>query len=107
VSDIIEATTRAVATPNAIGEIINIGNDQTEISIANFAKLIVEQCEATDRVEMQYVPHEVLFGEFHEVERRVPDITKARRLLGFSPKIDLRTGLMKTIDWHRSLRKAM
>lgn len=105
VSDIVDATIKAVETPEAIGEIINIGNDQTEISIANLAKLILDQCDASDRIEVQYVPHEALFGEFHEVERRVPDITKARKLLGFAPKIDLRTGLTKTIDWHRSLRE--
>jgi UDP-glucose 4-epimerase len=103
VSDIVEATAKAIQTPSAVGEIINVGNDQTEISIKDLAKLIMNQTGTNGRTEIQYVPHETLFGEYHEVEKRVPDITKARKLLGFVPKVDLKTGLTKTIEWHKSL----
>lgn len=105
VSDIVDATIRAIETPRALGEIINVGNDQTEISITNLAKLISELCGANQGVEMQYIPHQTLFGEYHEVERRIPDISKAKKILGLVPKVDLKTGLIRTIDWHRSLRR--
>ena len=37
------------------------------------------------------------------MRRRVPDIQKARELLGFDPKVDLVEGLKKTIEWQSSL----
>ena len=34
-------------------------------------------------------------------QRRLPDITRAKTLLGWEPRVDLQTGLRKTIDWYR------
>ena len=36
-----------------------------------------------------------------DVELRIPDVEKARRLLGFEPKVDLEEGLKQTVDWYR------
>ena len=44
--------------------------------------------------------------DFPDVALRVPDIKKAERLLGFTPKVDLRAGLLKTIEWYRGNLKS-
>ena len=107
VSDVVDGSVLALKHEEANGHIINIGNNETEISIINLARMIAGLCGASSRVQMEYIPHERLFGEYHEIERRVPDISKARNLLAFSPKVDLTTGLTRTIAWHRSLRTAL
>jgi len=40
---------------------------------------------------------------FPDVELRIPDIGKARKLLGFSPRVELEDGLGRTIEWYRTL----
>ena len=39
-----------------------------------------------------------------DVELRIPDIGKARELLGFEPSVDLEEGLLRTIEWYRARR---
>ena len=53
-----------------------------------------------------YIPYET-FGTYEDVKRRVPDVRKARSLLGFEPKVDLDHGLKKTIQWQVQRRRAL
>jgi dTDP-glucose 4,6-dehydratase len=39
--------------------------------------------------------------KYEEISNRIPDITKAQKLLGFEPKINLKEGLAKTINWQK------
>ena len=56
--------------------------------------------------KIKYVPYET-FGKYEDVRRRVPDITRARTLLGFEPTLDLEEGLPRTIAWQISRRNAL
>jgi dTDP-glucose 4,6-dehydratase len=38
-----------------------------------------------------------------DVELRIPSITKAQKLLGFNPMVDLEMGLLRTIEWYKSI----
>ena len=51
-----------------------------------------------------FVPYETLPGKYQDVRHRVPDITKAKALLGFEAQISLEDGLRRTLDWHREGR---
>jgi nucleoside-diphosphate-sugar epimerase len=44
-------------------------------------------------------------GNYQDVRHRVPDLSKAKRLLGFEPRVSLEDGLALTLEWHRMLRE--
>ena len=100
VSDAIEATVRAGLNPEADGHAINIGSE-AETSVLEFAKLMLELYGA-DRSKIKLVSQEQVYGpSYEDIPRRVPDATKMRTLLGCTPKVSLREGLARTIQWFR------
>jgi UDP-glucuronate decarboxylase len=94
VQDAVEGTLLAASQKKAIGEVFNIGNPKTAITIASLAELIVRL--AGSKSKIHYVPK-----DFADVELRIPDITHAKKVLGFSPKIDLEEGIKRTIKWFK------
>jgi len=95
VEDTIRATVRASEVKSVIGEVLNIGS-QEEVSINQLAFRIAELMGK--KPEKFAVHKEALEGD---VRRRLPDLSKAKRLLGFRPRVSLEEGLKKTIDWFR------
>jgi dTDP-glucose 4,6-dehydratase len=92
VSDLVEGIRRLMEVD--YHEPVNIGNPQekTVLELANIIKdLTGVSCE---------LKHEPLPKD--DPQRRLPDITKAKKLLNWNPQVDLHTGLKKTIDWYRS-----
>ena len=98
VSDTIEGIRLAVESPEAIGQVINIGSE-LEINILSLAEKIIEMTGSKSTIEL--IPYEQIGGNYEDVRHRVPDIAKARALLGFEPQVSLHEGLKKTIGWHR------
>jgi dTDP-glucose 4,6-dehydratase len=73
---------------------VNIGT-QFEMSILDFAKMIIELAESKSEIQ---------FKEFvteDDPKTRRPDTTKAESILGWKPQVELRDGMMKTIDYFR------
>ncbi|MBI3273418.1 MAG: GDP-mannose 4,6-dehydratase [Planctomycetes bacterium] len=99
VSDHVDGTIRCLETESGVNQVYNIGNTR-EITILELARMIWRMVRA-DEPRIELVPYE-RFGKYEDVLRRLPDITKARRMLGFEPKVALEEGLAKTIAWHRS-----
>ena len=98
VSDHVAGIVAAVESDRANNLVVNIGSEE-EISIRDLAVMIwrlVHGEESEPRVEL--IPYES-FGKYEDVMRRVPDITRARELLGFEPKVGLEQGLRDTIRW--------
>ena len=104
IDDTVKGTLLAMENNKAIGEVFNIGNDATEISILDLAHLIIKfmGVEATQKI--RFVPFKKAFKNFEDVERRIPDIRKAKSILHFEPKISNEEGIKRTIAWHKSLR---
>ncbi len=101
VSDAIEATMAAGLKPEADGHAINIGSD-VETTVLEFGKLMLELFGST-RSKIKFVSQEEVYGNSYEdIPRRVPDNTRMRTLLGCTPKVPLREGLARTIEWFRS-----
>lgn len=96
VSDLVNGTILAMERENAIGEIINIGNDE-EMSIVDSAYLIHDIAKTGKKLKLKFVPFSESFGKYKEIMRRVPDLTKAKKLLGYTPRISLREGIEITI----------
>ena len=94
VDDMIEGLLLALEHPNAVGESFNIGNARSTVTIFDLARRIktLSGCSG-----------EVVFQPLHylDVELRIPNVDKARALLGFEAKVELDEGLERTIAWYR------
>jgi UDP-glucose 4-epimerase len=106
ISDHINGITRTVEMDAANNLVFNLGNTR-EISILELARLIWRLVRGEDSTpKIRLIPYET-FGKYEDVMRRIPDITRARTLLGFEPEVDLEDGLRKTIVWQVARRKEM
>jgi nucleoside-diphosphate-sugar epimerase len=79
----------------AVGQAFNIGNPRSVVTIYNLAMQIVRLSGSRSRIS--FVPWDQT-----DVELRIPNIEKARRLLGYEPQVDLEDGLQRTIQWYRT-----
>lgn len=97
VSDLVRGTLLAMDRPGAVGQIINIGNDE-ELSVLATAKLIHRLMRTGRPLKIKYVPMKRVFGSYREIKRRIPDLRKARRLLGYRPKVRLEEAIRRVIE---------
>jgi nucleoside-diphosphate-sugar epimerase len=96
VDDLVKGTILAMENENVVGEVINIGSDE-ELSVLDTAMLIHRIADTGKKLRLKFVPLATVFGDYKEISRRKPDLTKARKLLGYKPTISLEDGLRKTI----------
>ncbi|MEK7581009.1 MAG: NAD-dependent epimerase/dehydratase family protein [Patescibacteria group bacterium] len=97
IDDVIDALVKLISNPSAIGQIINIGTTQ-EITIVNLARMIAKILKK--KLIVKRVPYKSFTGKkYEDVLKRKPSITKANKLLNWSPKTELKSGLEKTIQW--------
>jgi UDP-glucuronate decarboxylase len=91
VTDQIEGLFRFVAKDGLKGQVINIGNTD-EMSIVDLAHLIIKITESKSVLRYFPLPQD-------DPHRRCPVITKVQKLLNWSPKVNLETGLKKTSSY--------
>lgn len=104
VTDHVAGIVAAIETSSADNLAVNIGAVE-EISIRSLAELIWRLIQGDDApVMIEMIPY-ASFGAYEDVVRRVPDISRAKELLGFEPKVDLTTGLRNTIRWQMERRQ--
>ncbi|MBH24088.1 MAG: epimerase [Myxococcales bacterium] len=94
IDDIIDGVLLSLEREEAVGQSFNIGNPRSTLTIYKLAEEVVRLAGSDS---------EVLFKEwpYPDVELRIPDIQKARDLLGYEPRVELEEGLLKTIAWYR------
>ena len=105
VDDTVEAFVLALRNPAARGEIVNVGATTT-VTMIELAECVQTLLGIPMPLRATFVPYEALPGRYQDVRHRVPDISKAKALLGFEAQIGLDDGLSRTVDWHRQLREA-
>ena len=87
VRDAVEAVARLIRTPDAYGQVFNIGASQ-EVTINQLAELVRAAAGSTSKIV--HVPYEQAYAEgFEDMLRRVPDVTKLERTIGFKPSTSL------------------
>ena len=87
VSDAVRALLLVIDSDKAIGQVFNIGNNQ-QISIMELAKKIIEVTDSSSEIEQ--IPYEKAYPQgFEDMQRRVPDISKIKQVLGWAPEINL------------------
>lgn len=105
VEDTVDGIVRALRTPEARGEIVNIGGARPT-TILELAGLVQAAVGLPQPLRARFVPYEKLPGNYQDVRYRVPDNTKAAALLGFEAKTPLEDGLARTVEWHIARRGA-
>jgi UDP-glucose 4-epimerase len=89
VLDVVEALVKLPETPECFGQVINIGNDE-EVSINALAEKAIEMTNS--RSEVSYISYDEAYGDgFEDMQRRVPSLDKARRLINYQPTRTLET----------------
>jgi UDP-glucose 4-epimerase len=97
VDDIADGIVTAMASPAGENEDFNISASE-ELTVAELARIIWVACgNDPDQFELAHLPSFTV-----DVQRRWPSVEKARRLLGWEARIDLRDGIAQTVDWLRA-----
>src|ERR1041384_264494 len=92
IEDTVDGIVRAIETPQAVGEMFNIGNDQ-EITILELARTVNRLAGKPDDHTLRLVPYAAIGkGPYEDVRRRIPDRTKARTVLGHECRVGLDEG---------------
>ena len=94
VDDMVDGALLALERPNAVGESFNIGNARSAVTIHDLAQRVKRLTGCSGEIVFQAL-------HYTDVELRIPNVDKARELLGFEAKVDLDEGLERTIAWYR------
>jgi UDP-glucose 4-epimerase len=87
VADAVRALLLVMDSDNAVGEVFNVGNNQ-QITIMELAKKVIEITGSKSTIEK--ISYDKAYPDgFEDMQRRVPDISKIKRVLGWQPEIDL------------------
>lgn len=98
VSDVVHAMLLLADSREAEGQVFNAGSDE-EVTVAELARRIKRLCHSDSPIEL--VPYEEVYGQsFEDMRRRVPDLKKIRRFVGFRPQVSLDRLLEITIRDH-------
>jgi dTDP-glucose 4,6-dehydratase/UDP-glucuronate decarboxylase len=94
IEDTVEGIVRLMFYPNTKGEVVNIGSE-IEHTVFEYATIIKQLTGSSS---------EIVFSEAlpeDDPKKRKPDISKAQRLFGWTPKIEIEAGLLKTIEYFK------
>jgi UDP-glucose 4-epimerase/UDP-glucuronate decarboxylase len=93
ISDAVDATIAAMRAPAAAGLTINVGDDREECTIEELARRLLTAAGLERELVWRPAPND-------PVDRRCPDISRARELLGYEPRVGLDDGLRLTLAWY-------
>ncbi|MBN2532942.1 MAG: SDR family oxidoreductase [Spirochaetales bacterium] len=99
VDDMVRAFIKMMESPAHITGPINLGNPH-EMSIYQLAEMIIDMSNSRSAIEFKKLPED-------DPKKRKPDIKKARELLNWEPEVEIKTGLIKTINYFDEMLKAM
>ncbi|HEX5449334.1 MAG TPA: NAD-dependent epimerase/dehydratase family protein [Gaiellaceae bacterium] len=100
VTDMVSGVLLCLEHPAAVGQAFNIGNPRSSVTIFDLAQRIKRLMDAP--TDIVFVPK-----DYVDVELRIPNVEKARTVLGWEPIVELDDGLAQTIAWYRARRPAL
>ncbi len=89
-----------VLLSNNNGQVYNVGNDNDEINMRSLADLIASEI-FSNKVQVNLIKYPEKYPQ-DEPKRRCPDLTKIKKDLGYTPSVDLKTGLKRSYNWFKS-----
>jgi UDP-glucose 4-epimerase len=100
VEDVVRGIIGLIDEPRAVGEIFNVGGDD-EISMNDLAARVISITNSSSRIS--HIPYDAAYQEgFEDMERRVPDITKIKKLIGYTNSYDLDGILARVVEYERT-----
>ena len=97
VNDTVGALAKLIEHPGAVGEIFNVGSEE-EISITGLAQLVKFMTRSPSPIE--YIPYDQAYeAGFEDMQRRVPDTSKLKSLIGFHTTHDARQIVQSVIEY--------
>ena len=100
VGDVVECLLKLVNEPKAVGQVFNIGNKE-EVTILRLAEIVKSLTGSASPIE--FIPYDKAYEEgFEDMPRRVPDLAKVQRLVGYEPKVQLNEIIGKVIEYFRT-----
>jgi UDP-glucose 4-epimerase len=100
VRDVVKAVVALIETPAAVGQVVNVGSEE-EISMLRLAELVRELTGTKSDVVL--IPYTEAYAEgFEDMQRRVPDVSKLERMIGFRPRTPLEDIVRDVIVYERS-----
>jgi UDP-glucose 4-epimerase len=98
VGDVVGALVKLMDNSKSVGEVFNVGSNQ-EITILDLAKRVKELAQSESEIVL--VPYDEAYEEgFEDMPRRIPDIAKVNKHIGFSPEMNLDGILRSVIEYH-------
>ncbi len=96
ISDVAGALIALSENGNAFGKVFNLGGGE-EVSIKELAERVIRLADSQS--SLQFVPYDIAYEEgFEDMERRVPDTARARKLIGFKPEVNLDAIIQSVLD---------
>ena len=100
VSDVVGAMLRLMDSDQTVGQVYNIGNGK-EITMMELARIVKEMTGSASEIVL--IPYDKAYEEgFEDMPRRVPDISKIRKAIGYEPTLGIRAILEKVIEHERN-----
>jgi UDP-glucose 4-epimerase len=100
VTDMVNGVLACLEHPDAAGQAFNIGNPRSSVTVYDLAQRIRRL--AGESIDIVFQPL-----HYADVELRIPNVEKARTVLGWEPLVELDEGLEKTIAWYRQRQPAL
>ena len=94
IDDMTDALESILTNGKSIGEVFNVGNPQATSTTLQTAETVIRLSNSKSKIEFKEL-------KYPEVNIRVPSIDKAKRILGFKPKVGFEEGIKKTIEWYK------
>ncbi|MBN4049064.1 NAD-dependent epimerase/dehydratase family protein [archaeon AH-315-M20] len=98
IDDMTDALQEILKNPKAEGEVFNIGNPQATSTVLQTAETVKRLANSKSEIQFKEI-------KYPDVDVRVINIEKAKRILGFKPKVGFEEGISKTIEWYRKILK--
>jgi UDP-glucose 4-epimerase len=99
VDEVVATLAALAACPQAEGQVVNVGSSK-EISIMDLAALVKEETGSSSRIET--ISYDQAYQEgFEDMPRRVPDVSKLKNLVGFSPQKGIREIVRSVVEYYR------
>ncbi len=93
IDDLVEGIYLLAVQDDLAGEVFNLGNPE-ELKVLDLARLVLEVSGSTSQIVFRERPPD-------DPDRRRPDISKAKKILGWEPKTGVREGIRRTVEWFR------
>jgi dTDP-glucose 4,6-dehydratase len=98
IDDAIDFIFKCIESKKVIGQILNMGNPEGTITTIGLAKKIIDITKSKSKIKFTEL-------KYSDIELRIPNINKAKKILKYQPKVSLDDGLKRTFEWFKNAKE--